>query len=95
MLFHKDKNSRRQDGLENVLCFYFISKSSSGAYIIISPLSDDSFLFSFVCAPDFFKNKNTIETIQTNTILRAFIAKTFMARSIEFVRCVMKNYVTI
>ena len=53
------------------------------------------FCFSFVCAPDFFKNKNTIETIQTNTILRAFIAKTFMARSIEFVRRVMKNYVTI
>ena len=31
--------------------------------------------FSFVCAPNFFINKNTIETIQTNTILRVFIVK--------------------
>ena len=51
MLLHKYKNSRRQKDLENVLCFYFISKSSSGAYIIIS-LGSDSFLFVY-CNPYF------------------------------------------
>ena len=36
-------------------------------------------------------NKNTIETIQTNTILRAFQQGSFMERSIEFARCVIKK----
>ena len=79
--FIRIKLQEDKNDLENVLCFYFISKSSSSAYIILSPGSDiflfvccSVFYFSFVCAPNFFMNKNTIETIQTNIILRVFIA---------------------
>ena len=32
------------------------------------------FYFSFVCVPKFFMNKNTIEIIQTNRVLKVVIA---------------------
>ena len=44
-MLHQDRTSRRQNVLENVLCFYFITKSSGVDVIILH--SNDSFLFVY------------------------------------------------
>ena len=103
MLLHKDKPSRRQSYLENVLCFYFISKSSSRAYIIILPGSD-SFLFVY-CNPSFISVLFVrLTSLWIKTLSKLFkqtpswehlYQRWFMERSIEFARCVIKNCVTV
>ena len=87
-------------------CFFYVDPvyNKERHYFVIPFIADmkfflcvlqSDFYFNFAWAPNFLMNKNATKTIQKNTILRVFIAKIIHDKSIEFLRCVIKKYVTV
>ena len=63
---------------------YYVSTSFLNhlGVILVVCILESIIYFGFACALNFAMKKSTIETIQTNTILRAFIAKTIHGKVI-------------